>query len=262
MRLVKNTEGLEICGLAVRARRRGPLTLVGVDLHLPAGQVTGIVGPNGSGKSTLLKAVCGILPADSGQICLDGVDLLSLKQRQRAGYIGYVPQRADTPGSAMTVFQALALGADDRSPRHEIEQSVIAAAKFLDLTELLFRRVEELSGGQFQRVLIGRALVRNTPCMVLDEPVNNLDLHYQVEIMQLLRHLAHNCGKTIGVVLHDMNLAGTFCDRLAVVANGGIATAGDASEALSAELVVELFGDVADVSNFGRPWPGVLPKRK
>ncbi|MFV8394724.1 ABC transporter ATP-binding protein [Corynebacterium hindlerae] len=254
--------GLAVKGLAVRHSRKGMLVLRDATLTVPSGQVTGIIGPNGAGKSTLLKAVCGILRPTSGAVSIGEIDVLKLKPRVRATHIGYVPQQTETSGNELTVYTALALGADEKEARYDIKQAVLGVAHQLDLSDLLFRKVGELSGGQIQRVLIGRALVRDTECILLDEPVNNLDLHYQVEIMHLLRHLAHDCGKAIAVVLHDMNLAGTFCDRLAVVADGTIQHSGEVADVLTADVVRALFGDVADVSHFGRPWRAVLPKRE
>lgn len=259
---MRATDRLEIIALNVRHGRHRPYALQDANLTLRCGEVTGIIGPNGAGKSTLLKAVCGIIPAASGRIVLGDTDLQTLRQRQRAEITGYVPQQDDPSGSALTVFDAVALGANEGARRRDVERAVLVVARRLDLGPLLFQRVGELSGGQYQRVLIGRALVRDTPFLLLDEPVNNLDLHYQVEIMHLLRILAAEDGKAIAVVLHDMNLAATFCDRIAVIADATISCQGRASDVITASLVRELFGNVAEVGSFGRAHPGVLPKRK
>ncbi|MFE0747524.1 ABC transporter ATP-binding protein [Gordonia sp. NPDC058843] len=238
---------LEVRGLVAAYRRRGAPVLRGVDVDVRRGEVVGVLGPNGCGKSTLVKSVCGVLTPRAGTVVADGVDVMRLRPSRRAGMLGYVPQQEFSTG-ALTVADSLSLGLDRRTlGAAAVADVVLGVASRLDLSDLLLRRVVELSGGQRQRVLIGRSLAIGTPYLLLDEPVSSLDLRYQLEIMQTAGDLARAEGVGVLVVLHDLNLAAAFCDRVVVLDRGRVHAEGATREVVTEALVHELYGPVADV---------------
>ena len=211
--------------------------LHGVDLHVAAGEVLAVIGPNGAGKSTLIRAVSGVIPVRNGRILIDGQSLHELSANQRARYLAVVPQVRSLP-SAFTVYQTVLLG---RTPflgwmgkcgetDHEWVQWALARTQAEALAE---RCVGELSGGEQQRVLLARALVQNAPVLLLDEPTTYLDLQHQSGLLNLVRELALEKNLAVLMVLHDLNLASLYADRVALLVNGRIHTAGTPAEVLT-----------------------------
>ena len=218
--------------------------LANITLEIPAGQFTGIVGPNGSGKTTLLRLLSGFYRSPQGHVLLNGQNLAELRPRLRARQIAVVTQISSL-NPQFTVKEMLELG---RAPYHRwFWQRQTAAEKALlektsadlNLTGLLPRRLKTLSGGELQRTVIARALTQDTPVLLLDEPVNHLDIHHQLEILSYLKDLTAQ-GRTIVVVLHDLRLARRFCDSLLVMDNGKI-NVGRPEEHLRSGLLARVF---------------------
>nr|WP_275433451.1 ABC transporter ATP-binding protein [Brevibacterium sp. ACRRH] len=247
MKTLKKTKA---SGLTVQGICAGYSTepvVQGVDLRLNAGEVTALVGPNGSGKSTLLRALSGLLPAHSGQVRFDDdatVDGLSRKQLARR--LTMLTQMRTTP-HGMRVRSAVELG------RHPFTgwwgkgdtvgaQKIQAAMELADVEDLAHLPLEQLSGGQLQRVWLASCLAQDTEVLLLDEPTNHLDLKYQVELLELLFELAHEHGVCVGVVLHDLNHAATIADTVAVMSNGRVVAAGPPHDVLRSELLSEVYG--------------------
>ncbi|MFD9537491.1 ABC transporter ATP-binding protein [Streptomyces sp. NPDC060010] len=220
----------------------GRTLLHGVDLTARPGETVGVVGPNGSGKTTLLRCVYGALRPTSGRVLLDGADAGSMGVKDRARRVAVVPQ--DASGTfGLTVREVVAMG---RSPHKRFwEQDgpddarrvaealeTVGAAGFAD------RRFDELSGGERQRALVARALVQDPGLLALDEPTNHLDIRYQLEILTLVRALP----ATGLLVLHDLNLAASFCDRLYVLEAGRVVASGTPGEVLTEELLSQVYG--------------------
>ncbi|MCD2262252.1 ABC transporter ATP-binding protein [Dietzia aurantiaca] len=242
------TTGLRVRGLAAAHRRRGDAVIAGIDLDLNPGEMVGVLGPNGCGKSTLLKTVCGVITPRSGTIVADGNDLVRVRPRHRAQILGYVPQHDDGVGRALTVAESMSLALDRRRLGEEAALDIVlGTAERLGLEGMTSRRAFELSGGQQQRVLIGRTLAARTPYLLLDEPVSALDLRYQLEIMQIVWDLVHTDRVGVLVVLHDLNLAAAFCDRLLVLDQGRVHSQGRPDDLITTEFVESLYGTVADV---------------
>lgn len=240
--------GLAVRALTVAHGRRGPAVLEGIDLDLARGEVVGILGPNGCGKSTLLKSLCGVLTPRAGAAVADGVDLLAARPSTRSRMVGYVPQQDDGQGGGLTVAESMSLALDRRALGEDaVTDIVLATAGRLGLAGLALRRTSALSGGQRQRVLIGRALAARTPYLLLDEPVSSLDLRYQLEILEILTELARVDNAGVLVVLHDLNLAVAYCDRLIVLDQGRVHSHGAARDIVTSELVADLYGPVARV---------------
>lgn len=240
------------------------------DFSCEMSDFVGVVGPNGAGKSTLLKVLGGLLNASTkGCIRLNNIPLESLSRRQIAKQVAYVPQETEMT-AAFTVKEVVSLGRNPYWPRltaHYGEKSwndqdrfhIEGAIETMDIQALQDRTVDTLSGGERQRVLVARALAQNTPAMLLDEPIANLDVHHQLELLQLLQREAH-AGRVIMCALHDLSLASRFCNRLAVLTEGHLVENGDPQDLLSADFFEKHFKLKAIVQSsphFSGSW--VLP---
>ncbi|WP_199552367.1 ABC transporter ATP-binding protein [Streptomyces sp. N35] len=217
-----------------------------LDLAVPDGEVTVIVGPNACGKSTTLRALGRLLKPKSGSVLLDGAELAKLPTKRIAQQIGLLPQTPVAP-EAITVADLVSRG---RQPHQhwwqqwsdEDERAVSEAMTRTDVADLAERSVDELSGGQRQRVWIAMALAQETELLLLDEPTTYLDISHQVEVLDLVRQLNHDKGRTVVVVLHDLNQAARYADHLVAMKAGRVVAAGPPSEVVTASLVREVFG--------------------
>ena len=220
------------------------MVLDGVDLALRPGEVLALLGPNGSGKSTLIRAALGLLPLAGGQVLIDGADAAALTPRQRAQKAAYLPQTRPVPN-----ITALRMVLHGRFPhltyprrfRQEDYAAAMAALEQADAACLARRPMPELSGGQRQRVYLAMALAQDAPTLFLDEPTAFLDVSHQLEVGRLAGQLARQ-GKAVVLVLHDLPLALSTADRLAVL-DGGRLLAVDGPEALCADGILNsVFG--------------------
>ncbi|MER6614873.1 ABC transporter ATP-binding protein [Streptomyces xantholiticus] len=217
-----------------------------LDLAVPDGQVTVIVGPNACGKSTTLRALGRLLKPKGGAVLLDGAELAKIPTKKIARSIGLLPQSPVAP-EAITVADLVARG---RQPHQhwwqqwsqEDERAVTDAMERTDVTALADRPVDELSGGQRQRVWIAMALAQETDLLLLDEPTTFLDIAHQVEVLDLVRQLNHERGRTVVAVLHDLNQAARYADHLVAMKAGRIVAEGHPDDVVNAELVREVFG--------------------
>ncbi|MFC9746957.1 ABC transporter ATP-binding protein [Streptomyces niveus] len=217
-----------------------------LELAVPDGRVSVIVGPNACGKSTTLRALGRLLKPKSGSVLLDGEELARIPTRKIAQSIGLLPQSPMAP-EAITVADLVSRG---RQPHQhwwqqwseEDERAVTEAMARTDVTDLAERSVDELSGGQRQRVWIAMALAQETDLLLLDEPTTFLDIAHQVEVLDLVRRLNHEQGRTVVIVLHDLNQAARYADHLVAMKSGRIVAEGHPGEIVTAELVREVFG--------------------
>jgi iron complex transport system ATP-binding protein len=244
---------LRLEGISVETDGRALVRALHLDV--PSGEVVGLIGPNGSGKSTALRCVYRALRPTTGAVFLDDTALTDLTLRTSARLIGALTQESHSELD-FTVAEIVALG---RAPHLRDSQAVSRAERDLcaqamhqlDVDHLADRSVLTLSGGERQRVLIARALVQQPRVLVLDEPTNHLDIRHQVELAGLLR----DCGLTVLVALHDLNLAAATCDRLAVLRSGELVSTGHPSEVLTPDLIRDVFG--VDVTVVTHPVTGI-----
>ncbi|MED7949634.1 ABC transporter ATP-binding protein [Streptomyces sp. BE303] len=218
----------------------------GLDLRIPDGKVTVIVGPNACGKSTLLRALGRLLKPTRGAVLLDGEELARVPTKRIARRIGLLPQSPTAP-EGIAVADLVSRG---RQPHQswwqqwsaEDETAVTEALERTSTTDLSERGVDELSGGQRQRVWIAMALAQGTDILLLDEPTTFLDIAHQVEVLDLVRRLNVERGRTVVAVLHDLNQAARYADHLVAMRDGRIVAQGPPAEVVTAELVREVFG--------------------
>lgn len=223
----------------------GREVITGVDVALLRGEFLGLIGPNGSGKTTLLRALAGRLVATSGKVLLDGVPMHAMPRRTVAQQLAVVPQ-ISSPPFEFSVGEVVAMGRTPHLGRLQAERpadrAAIERAMALTHTERLRDRpVTELSGGEFQRVVIARALAQEAPVMLLDEPAAHLDIGHQVDIFDLLLRLNREEGRSILCVSHDLNLAARYCDRLVAMSGGAVAAQGAPARVLTEERVSDLY---------------------
>ena len=208
------------------------------------GELMVILGPNGVGKTTLLRCINSILKPHKGTVWVDGHDVVGLTPQQIARRVGYVPQQQSA--GRLTAFDAILMG---RKPHVQWRISdedlriVDGAIKSLGLQELAMRYIDQMSGGELQKVAIGRAMVQEPKLLLLDEPTSNLDLKNQLEILRLLRHAVRDHGLAAVMTMHNLNMALRFADKYIFLKEGRIFDVGRPEE-LSAETV----GAVYDVA--------------
>jgi len=217
-----------------------------LSLEANPGEVLGLIGPNGVGKSTLLRTMARLMRPTHGKVLLADGDLWNTPPREVARKLAFAPQ-ANGEHWPATVEQIVALG---RAPHRGwflpmTDQDNVAAERALDMVGLRHLRTRvatELSGGEQQRVVLGRVLAQEPTVLLLDEPTSHLDLKYQTDILGLTRRLAHRDNLTVVVSLHDLNMAAIYADRLALLSKGQLMAVGTPSEVLTSEILSEVYG--------------------
>ncbi|RFU20184.1 ABC transporter ATP-binding protein [Geodermatophilus marinus] len=216
-----------------------------LDLQLTEGSFTAIVGPNGCGKSTLLRALGRLMRPESGQVLLDGRSIARTPTREVAKVLGLLPQTPVAP-EGLTVADLVARG---RHPHQSWlrqwsrgdEAAVAEALAWTDMSELADRPVDALSGGQRQRAWISMALAQGTDLLLLDEPTTYLDLSHQIDVLELVGRLHAERGRTVVVVLHDLNLAARYAQRLVAMKDGVLVASGTPAEVITEPLLADVF---------------------
>jgi iron complex transport system ATP-binding protein len=216
-----------------------------LDLGIEAGTVTTIIGPNGCGKSTLLRALGRLLKPSGGEVLLDGKRIDKMPSKEVARILGVLPQ-APTAPEGLTVADLVARGRHPhqtwyRQWSSDDEAAVSEALSMTGLLDLGDRPLDELSGGQRQRAWISMALAQGTDLLLLDEPTTFLDLAHQIEVLELVRRLHRELGRTVVMVLHDLNLAARYADRLVAMRDGKVVASGTPAEVLTEGLLAEVF---------------------
>lgn len=230
--------------------RKDAPVLKEIHMEVKVHEVLAILGPNGVGKSTLLKCINGLLKAKKGVILVDGEDIYKMKRTEVAKRIGYVPQRADV--SKITVFDSILLG---RKPhitwdvaKKDIQITKNAIARF-DIDALSLKYIDEISGGELQKVQIARALVQEPKVLLLDEPTSSLDLCNQHRIMAALVDVVKNTDLTAIMTMHDLNLALRYADKFMLLKDGRIFAAGD-HRIITPENIEAVYGLPVNVEKY------------
>ncbi|MDX6744248.1 ABC transporter ATP-binding protein [Actinocorallia sp. A-T 12471] len=222
----------------------------GLDVTVPTGVITTIIGPNGCGKSTLLRTLSRLLKPSRGSVVLDGEDIARLKTRDVAKKLGLLPQTPVAP-EGLTVADLVARGRHPHqswlrqwsSDDADVVERALAMTGVADLAD---RPVDSLSGGQRQRVWISMTLAQGTDLLLLDEPTTYLDLAHALDVIDLVNDL-HESGRTVVMVLHDLNLATRYSDNLVVMKDGAILAQGAPRDVITADLLFAAFGLRAEV---------------
>jgi iron complex transport system ATP-binding protein len=227
------------------AYRPDRVVVPGLDLELPHGAVTSVIGANGSGKSTVLRALARLLRPAAGQVLLDGHDVHRMRTREVARRLGLLPQSPIAP-EGLTVRDLVRRG---RIPHTSLlrqwsqddEAALTAALDATDLTGLADEAVDTLSGGQRQRAWLALVIAQGTPWLLLDEPTTFLDIAHQLDVLELVRRLNREEGRSVVMVLHDLNQACRYADHLIALCEGAVVAAGRPAEIITEELVATVF---------------------
>jgi len=214
-----------------------------VTLTLPAGGVTAIIGPNGAGKSTVLSMISRLLPMSAGRVLVDGIDVVNGDSKELARRLAILRQDNHLP-MRLTVRDLVAFGRYPHTqgrPTIDDAAHVERALGYLGLAELADRYLDQLSGGQRQRAFVAMVLCQDTDYVLLDEPLNNLDMRHAVDMMALLRRTSRELGKTVILVLHDINFASCYADRIVAMRGGKVAYHGTPLELIQPEVLRDLY---------------------
>jgi len=236
-----------------------------LNLRIQRGEMVGILGPNGSGKSTLILSISGILPYRSGSIRVAGEEIAGTSTRWMAQHMASVPQRAELTFP----FRCLTVVLMGRYPflsrwggySQEDRQTALEAMEQTETLHLAQRMITEVSGGEAQRVMIARALAQQADILLLDEATSNLDVAKKVQIFDLFRK-KNRLGATLLCVMHDLNLASLYCERLVFLRDGGIVLDGPTEETFHDRTLSEIYGTEIRVSRHpttGRPQAHFVP---
>jgi len=231
-------------------------------IELAKSEVLGVVGPNGAGKSTLLRCIDRILTPQEGCIMLDEQDIKKLRMRELAKKIGYIPQSTSNVFPA-TVFDTVLMGRRPhigwKSSDEDIEK-VLETLKLLNIEDLAMRDINELSGGQQQKIFIACALTQEPEVLLLDEPTSNLDIRHQLEVLDIIKKIVSERGISVIMAIHDLNLAARYTDRIIIMNGGTIFAAGEPFSVLTTENIKYAYGVEVEVNvHAGRPY--IVPIR-
>ncbi|MHA2788402.1 iron ABC transporter ATP-binding protein [Corynebacterium sp. S7] len=233
----------------VRKEYNSDVAIGPVNLEIPSGGITALVGPNGAGKSTLLTMMGRLLSMDAGEVKVAQHDISKTKSKDLAKIISILRQENHFV-TKLTVRQLVGFGRFPYSQGRlnaEDEKIISKYIDFFQLTDLEDRYLDQLSGGQRQRAYVAMVLCQETEYVLLDEPLNNLDMEHSVQMMKHLKDAAHQFGRTIIIVLHDINFAARYGDYICAVKNGQIYAFGTPAEIMKDDLLTDIFNTKVQV---------------
>ncbi|MCG7312847.1 ATP-binding cassette domain-containing protein [Priestia flexa] len=214
-----------------------------VSVQIQKGKITSFIGPNGAGKSTLLSMISRILKRDEGEILLEGHDVMNSKSNELAKKISILKQTNHLT-MRLTIRELVSFGRFPYS-QGKLKKEDIAyideAIAYMELEDMQHKYIDELSGGQRQRAYIAMVLAQNTDYILLDEPLNNLDMKHSVQIMKVLRRLVDELGKTIIIVIHDINFASCYSDYIVALKDGQLIKHGATSEIIKEDVLLDVY---------------------
>ncbi|MCM3117302.1 ABC transporter ATP-binding protein [Neobacillus sp. MER 74] len=214
-----------------------------VTIHIQPGKITSFIGPNGAGKSTLLSMVSRLLDADTGEVLIDQSDVRRMKSSDFAKRVSILKQ-SNYMNVRLTIRELVSFGRFPYSKgrlTEDDERIVNQSLEYMHLTEMQDSFLDELSGGQRQRAFIAMVIAQDTEYILLDEPLNNLDMKHSVQIMKILRRLVDELGKTVVIVLHDINFASVYSDRIVAMKDGMVVKDGPTEEIIQSQALSEIY---------------------
>jgi iron complex transport system ATP-binding protein len=214
-----------------------------VSLEIERGKITSFIGPNGAGKSTLISMISRLIVRDEGQISIDGMDILSVKNNELAKKISILKQ-SNQINLKLTVRELVSFGRFPYSQGRLAKEDVAKieeAIDYMELRDMQDKYLDELSGGQRQRAHIAMVIAQDTEYILLDEPLNNLDMRHSVSIMKTLRKLVDEMGKTIVIVIHDINFASCYSDNIVALKDGKIVKEGRTCDVIDKCVLKEIY---------------------
>lgn len=243
---------------SVKQGYQGNIVIDDISFDIGKGEMVSVLGPNGSGKSTLIKTVCRILKPISGRVAVDGVSIRDMDPKEFSHVIGYVPQKY-MPSDYMTVFDSVLIGRAPYMSWSYSDNDFSHAEKAMDrmgIFELAEKYVNDLSGGQMQKVVLARAIAQDPDYFILDEPTSALDLKNQMLALRTIRNVISNGRSGALVALHDLNLAMHFCDKVILLKDGRIYSSGKPADAITEDSIREVYGVSSEILE-GRDGPFV-----
>jgi len=236
-----------------------------ISFRVENGEILGILGPNGSGKTTLINVINGYLKKDGGEILIKNKKIEKYSRKELARIMGVVPQDM-IPAFDFTVYDIVSMGRyphlgiiDPISDRDEM--LIFEALKKTGLYELKDKSIREISGGERQRVFIARAIAQDPEIILLDEPTSNLDIRFQIEILEIIEKMREE-GKTVLMSMHDVNLAIRYCTKLALISEGRIYAIGEPDDVISEESIEKVYGISGRIiRNGGNRIAYILPEK-
>ncbi|AQQ52064.1 iron ABC transporter ATP-binding protein [Planococcus lenghuensis] len=214
-----------------------------VSVNIQRGQITSFIGPNGAGKSTLLSMVSRLIDADTGSVLIDQTDSKKLKSNEFSKRVSILKQ-SNYMNVRLTIRELVAFGRFPHSKGRltaEDEEMIDRSIDYMNLKDLEDRYLDELSGGQRQRAFVAMVIAQDTEYILLDEPLNNLDMKHSVQIMKILRRLVDELGKTVVIVLHDINFASVYSDRIVALKDGQVIKDGPTHEIIQSAALKEIY---------------------
>jgi iron complex transport system ATP-binding protein len=255
---------LEAKAITVRYRRHGSVALDRVSCQVAGSELVAVVGPNGSGKTTLVRALLGLVPVEQGEVLIDGRPVTQWPRRQLAQVVGVVGQQEEAV-FPLSVAETVMLGRYARlgplaAPGAEDRAAVQRALERCDILDLAERSIDTLSGGEWKRVRVARALAQEPRALVLDEPTASLDVRHEMELFELFRQLV-DAGLAGLVITHHLNLAARFAHRIVLLDRGTVVAMGTPAEVLRRETLSRVFEWPVAVTQWHDGAPQVVPLR-
>lgn len=259
--MMNNPESIQVKGLVWKPDKESGLILDHVNAMLYSGDFYGILGPNGAGKSSFVRQLVKLNKKNAGSIGFEQngekKEIDSIGREQLAGLISFLPQSVGSDVD-FTVYDVVAMGREPHRKRFQPlgrvdREKIDEALEFTNCLQFKNRSIQQLSGGERQRVMIARTIAQDTPWIILDEPVSSLDIRHQYELMKVLERLRQEKSKTVIAILHDLNLASAFCNKLILMMAGKVFAAGETRKVLTPEnlksvydMEFELIGGLPD----------------
>lgn len=243
---IEALENIHVDSLSWQPVKKASPILDEISIDLNSGKFYGLLGPNGAGKTSFVRQLLKLQVATMGAVELDEIDLCDIKRKDLAKCMSFLPQSINNTVE-FTVEEIVSMGREPYRKAltplsNEDKKKIHEAMEFTDCLEFKDKSIRLLSGGERQRVMIARTIAQDTPWIILDEPVSNLDITHQVGLMQLLEKLRNEKKKTIVTILHDLNLAGAFCSDIVLMKDGKVVAQGVTNEVLTSENLEKLYG--------------------